>query len=205
MTQAGVILVVTADAHLGDALEKMLTRAGFDSSQIATGEAALASAKRRRPSLVLLDLELADMSGLEVCFELRRIAGEQLPIIVLSGERTGSEDRVAGLLIGADDYVTKPFDPDELLARTRRILSRTAPAPPSLDAPLTGREAQVLKLLATGLTQEGIGKELFISSKTVGTHIQRVMTKLGVHSRAEAVAIAYRAGFMEEGTQPTEG
>src|SRR4029453_6997328 len=109
MTQAGVILVVTADAHLGDALEKLLTRAGLDSDGIATGEAALASAKRRRPSLVLLDLDLPDVSGFEVCFELRRIAGEQLPIIVLSGERTGSEDRVAGLLIGADDYVTEPF------------------------------------------------------------------------------------------------
>jgi DNA-binding NarL/FixJ family response regulator len=61
----------------------------------------------------------------------------------------------------------------------------------------------VLQLLATGLTQEGIGKELFISSKTVGTHIQRVMTKLGVHSRAELVALAYRGGFMEERSQPT--
>jgi DNA-binding response OmpR family regulator len=203
MTQARVILVVTADAHLGDVLAKLLTRAGFDNSEIATGEAALTSAKRRRPSLVLLDLDLPDVSGFEVCFELRRIAGEQLPIIVLSGERTGSEDRVAGLLIGADDYVTKPFDPDELLARTRRMLSRTTVAQPAPDAPLTGRELQVLQLLATGLTQEGIGKELFISSKTVGTHIQRVMTKLGVHSRAELVALAYRGGFMEERSQPT--
>jgi DNA-binding NarL/FixJ family response regulator len=167
----------------------------------------VASVKKRRPSLVILDLdhELADMSGYEVCFELRRIAGEDLPIILLSGERTDSEDRVAGLLIGGDDYVTKPFDPDELLARSRRILSRTKATPPAWDAPLTGRELQVLQLLAAGLTQESIAKELYISSKTVGTHIQRVLSKLGVHSRTEAVALAYQSGLMAVGGRQSRG
>lgn len=103
---------------------------------------------------------------------------------------------MAGLLIGADDYLAMPFDSGELLARARRLLAR-APSPvPSIDVPLTGREQQVLQLLADGLSQDEIAKELFISPKTVGTHIQRILAKLGVHSRTEAVALAFRHGLV---------
>jgi DNA-binding NarL/FixJ family response regulator len=200
MAESGRILIVTSDDDLGRLMQKLFSRTGFDRSEVSSGDRAVASARRQRPSLVLLDLDLADMSGYEVCFELRRAVGEDLPIIFLSGERTDPEDRVAGLLIGADDYVTKPFDSDELLARSRRLLSRARAAEPAAVTPLTGRELQVLRLLAGGLTQEGIAKELYISPKTVGTHIQRILTKLGVHSRSEAVAIAYRSGLM---TRPT--
>jgi DNA-binding NarL/FixJ family response regulator len=196
MADTGRILVVTSDDDLGRLIEKLVARIGLAGSEIATGEGAVASAKRAPPSLVFLDLDLSGASGYEVCFELRRVVGDDLPIIFLSGERTDPEDRVAGLLIGADDYVTKPFDPDELLVRARRLLSRARVAEPAAVTPLTGRELQVLRLLAGGLTQEGIAKELYISPKTVGTHIQRILTKLGVHSRSEAVAIAYRSGMM---------
>jgi DNA-binding NarL/FixJ family response regulator len=110
--------------------------------------------------------------------------------VLVSGARTEPSDRVAGLLIGADEYLIKPLEPDELLARARRLLSRTPVATLAMDSPLTGREIQVLQLLADGLSQDAIAKELFISSKTVATHIERILGKLGVRSRAQAVALA---------------
>jgi DNA-binding NarL/FixJ family response regulator len=108
-------------------------------------------------------------------------------------------DRVAGLLLGADDYLGKPFVEDELLARMRALLrrsgSRRVPtdAPPS---PLTRREVEILRMLAAGLAQRDIAQSLVISPNTVATHIQRILTKLGVHSRAQAVAEAYRLGLL---------
>jgi DNA-binding CsgD family transcriptional regulator/CheY-like chemotaxis protein len=165
----GYVFIVTPDDAVRDSLTRLFTRAGHATTHVATGEDALAAVLRTRPSLVVLD-----------------------PIILLSAERTEPSDRVAGLLIGADDYLAKPFDPDELLARARRLLARSSPPSGNEDAPLTGRELQVLQLLADGLSQDAIAKELFISSKTVSTHIQRVLTKLDVHSRTEAVALAYR-------------
>ena len=116
---------------------------------------------------------------------------------------------MAGLLIGADDYLVKPFDPDELLARVRRLTSRRS----RRDFPrasnggtrgflgLTTREAQVLELLVEGLNQEEIAVRLVISPKTVGTHIQRVLSKLGVRSRTQAVALAAREGFFRVETE----
>ena len=153
------------------------------------------------PSLVLLDVQLPRVSGYEVCRELRDEYGDALPIVFVSGERTESLDRVAGLMIGADDYITKPFVPDELLARVRRLLARPAARRPSAlrrsdTYGLTARERQVLSLLAEGATQATIADGLFISSSTVGTHIQRILTKLGVHTRGEAIALAYRAGLV---------
>jgi DNA-binding NarL/FixJ family response regulator len=145
------------------------------------------------------------VSGYEVCRELLDTFGDGISIIFLSAERTEPYDRAAGLLLGADDYIVKPFDPGEFLARVRGALRRSrsprkhgiskSPAPPS--AALTVREREVLKLLARGLNQVQIASTLVISPKTVGTHIQRVLAKLGVHSRAQAVAFAHEQGFAE--------
>jgi two-component system nitrate/nitrite response regulator NarL len=196
VTEGEDVLIVTFDDAVRETAERLFSRAGFVTSAVTTGEQAIADALRRRPSLILLDLELADMTGYEVCYQLRERLGQDLPIIFVSGDRTEPADRVAGLLIGADDYFAKPFDPGELLARARRLVSRASNGAESRDSPLTGRETQVLQLLADGLSQDGIAKELFISSKTVGTHIQRILTKLDVHSRTEAVALAYRQGLV---------
>jgi DNA-binding NarL/FixJ family response regulator len=115
-------------------------------------------------------------------------------------------DRVAGLLIGADDYIVKPFDPDELLARVRRLLLRSSRSANGTDrrrghsdalAALTPREREVLGLLARGSDQEEIAASLFISPKTVATHIQRLLAKLGVHSRAQAVAFAHQEQLLD--------
>lgn len=198
VVQEGDVLIATLDDDVRDMATRLFTRAGFGTVEVTTGEEALSSALRQRPSLVLLDLQLADMTGYEVCYELRERAGQDIPIIFVSADRTESSDRVAGLLIGADDYLSKPFDPDELLARARRVLARSPGPTRTMDTPLTGREIQVLQLLADGSNQDAIAKELFISSKTVGTHIQRILTKLDVHSRTEAVALAYREGLVRD-------
>src|SRR5262249_54045999 len=113
------------------------------------------------------------------------------------GERTEALDRAAGLLIGADDYLTKPVDPAELIARISRLVDRprsnggSSSSNGKLDA-LTKRESEVLDLLAEGLRQEEIADRLVISPKTVATHIQRILNKLEVRSRAQAVALALR-------------
>jgi DNA-binding NarL/FixJ family response regulator len=191
-----VVLIVSSDDDARRVLARRFKRAGYSTIEIETGEAALSDAAGADPLLVVLDLDLIDMTGYEVCHELRQTLGDELPIILVSGERTQSSDRVAGLLLGGDDYMTKPLDPDELLVRARRLVTSRPSARPVADATLTGREIQILQLLGDGKSQQGIAKELYISTKTVGTHIQRVLTKLGVHSRTEAVALAYRSGLI---------
>ena len=195
------ILVVDHDAACRAALSKLLERAGFNSEQARSGTDAVDSARASRPQLVLLAVLLPDGSGFEVCRQLRDIYGEELPIIFLSGERTQPFDRAAGLLLGADDYVVKPFDPDELMARIRRCLNRVGATKQeaTLDKgklPLTRREVEVLGLLAHGSDPETIAARLVISPKTVASHLQRVMAKLGVHSRVHAVARAYQMGLI---------
>jgi two-component system, NarL family, secretion system response regulator SalR len=118
-----------------------------------------------------------------------------MPIVFVSGSRTESYDRVAGLLVGADDYIVKPYAPDELLTRIRHLVRRSKSLSPSVTAGLTSREREVLRLLANGLRQEDIAERLFISRKTVGTHVGNILRKLGVRSQAQAVSVAYREEF----------
>jgi DNA-binding NarL/FixJ family response regulator len=159
-------------------------------------------AHRERPALVVLDVNLSGVSGYEVCRELRDTFDRKIGVIFVSGDRTETYDRVAGLLVGADDYVVKPFDEGELLARIRRLLRHTPGVPRAIGGPsgssissLTPREREVLNLLARGFTQGDIAGMLDISPKTVGTHIQRILNKLNVHSRAQAVVLAHEQGL----------
>jgi DNA-binding NarL/FixJ family response regulator len=115
----------------------------------------------------------------------------------MSGERTESFDRVAGLLLGADDYMVKPFAIDELIARVRRLTRRIPALPRSVAAKLTARELEVLRLLATGMSPVEIADELGVSPKTVRTHSEHIFLKLGAQSRAQVVAIAYRDNLLE--------
>jgi DNA-binding NarL/FixJ family response regulator len=189
---AAKALVVEDDDGLLGLVRRLLELDGLDVIGVPSGEEALEAARAERPTIAILDVSLPGISGYEVCRELRRAYGPQLPILFVSGARTESYDRVAGLLIGADDYLAKPFAPDELLARVRSLLRRTA-APPRTSS-LTAREQEVLRLLADGLNQRDIADALVISPKTVGTHIERILEKLGVHSRVQAVALAYLEG-----------
>ena len=112
-------------------------------------------------------------------------------------------DCVAGLLVGADDYVVKPYADDVLLARVRRLVERRVPQPaPSVTERLTKRELEILQLLADGLRYRQIAEQLFISHRTVGTHIEHILSKLGVRSRAEAVAVAYREALVQPPSEP---
>jgi len=153
----------------------------------------------------MLDVCLPGISGFEICRELREHCGSELPIILVSGTRVDALDRSAGLLIGCDDFLVKPVDPNELLARVRRLLGRSAPRRPraaSREYGLTRRELAVLQQLASGLRQAEIAAELVISPKTVATHVQHILTKLGVHSGAQAVAFAHDNDLLAMTTPP---
>jgi DNA-binding NarL/FixJ family response regulator len=186
------ILVVDDDAATCSGLVAPLERAGYSTICAETGEEALEVARREAPVLVVLEVCLPGISGYEVCRQLRGLFGDALPIVFISAGRTESYDRVAGLLLGADEYLVKPVAPDELLIRIERLLRRSAPVAPPIAAKLTARELQVLLLLAEGLASAEIAARLFISPKTVSTHIDRILVKLDVRSRAQAVALAYR-------------
>ena len=184
-------LVVDDDPGLLGLLSRLLELEDLEVTAVSSGEAALAAAREERPDLAVLDVNLPGLSGYEVCRALRELYGPTLPIVFVSGARTEPYDRVAGLLLGADDYLVKPFAPDELLARVRALLRRAAGERPRASR-LTAREQQVLQLLAEGLSQRDISDSLVISPRTAGKHIERILEKLEVRSRAQAVAVAYR-------------
>jgi DNA-binding NarL/FixJ family response regulator len=191
------ILVVDREPAAGQEIADLLGGVGLETWTATSGEDALAIAAERRPEAVLLEVRLPGVCGYEVLRELRHRHGERLPIVFVSGERVEPCDRVAGLLLGADDYVVKPFAPDELIARVQRLLVRSASDEPgALRSKLTRRELEVLQLLASGLTQPEIATELVISTSTVASHIEHILDKLGVHSRAQAVAFALRSGLV---------
>jgi DNA-binding NarL/FixJ family response regulator len=193
----GHILVVDDDPAFRDLVATLLERIGCETVGAADGHEALHAAASSPPDVVLLDVDLPGTSGYEVCRELRDSYGDDLPIVFISGERTDQLDRVSGLLLGADDYVVKPFEPDELLARVRRLLARASTRPAARAAEeLTSREQEILRLLSAGLDQAAIASLLVISPKTVATHIQRILGKLGVRSRAQAVAFAHQHGLV---------
>lgn len=119
-----LVLIVDDERDLVSLLDFNLREAGFETAAAATGEQALAQARRRVPDLVLLDLMLPDLSGTEVC---RQLKGDprtrQVPVIMLTAK--GEEvDRVVGLELGADDYVVKPFSMRELVLRVKAVLRR---------------------------------------------------------------------------------
>ena len=117
------ILIVDDDPRLRDLVRIALERAGFATIAAADGRSALTHAARAAPQLVVLDIGLPEMDGLEVCRRIR--AGSDVPILFLTA-RDDEIDRIVGLELGADDYVTKPFSPRELVARVRAILKRAA-------------------------------------------------------------------------------
>ncbi|GAB3066924.1 response regulator [Micromonospora schwarzwaldensis] len=130
------ILVVDDEPQIVRALRINLRARGYDVDVAGSGAAALKAAAGHPPDLVVLDLGLPDLDGTEVIRGLR--GWTAVPIIVLSG-RAGSEDKVAALDAGADDYVTKPFGVDELLARIRAVTRRLAPVTPGVPALRIGR------------------------------------------------------------------
>jgi DNA-binding response OmpR family regulator len=132
----GTIVIVEDDPNIADLVDMYLRREGFRVVQAGTGEAGLAAIDRERPRLAILDVSLpGGIDGLEVCRRVR--SSKNLPVLMLTA-RDGEVDRVVGLELGADDYVTKPFSPRELVARVRAILRRAD------GATREGQEAEVL-------------------------------------------------------------
>ncbi|NVI86561.1 response regulator transcription factor [Actinomadura sp. BRA 177] len=134
MSESRRVLVVDDEANIRDLIEVALRFHGFTTVTAATGEDALRTARRERPDLVLLDVMLPGMDGFEVCRRLRA-DGDQVPVIFLTARDTPS-DTVTGLTLGGDDYVTKPFSIEALIARVRAVLRRVAPAASSPDTVL---------------------------------------------------------------------
>jgi DNA-binding NarL/FixJ family response regulator len=185
------VLIADADEASRMTLAAILRSAGYDVQQAETGEAALGIARSTMPVAVILEVPLPGLSGYEVCHTLRSEGG-RLPVLFLSGARTEWYDRIAGLLLGADDYMVKPYAAGELLARLARLIERARVAAPRAAHDLTPREFQVLSLMGEGLRHEQIARRLFISPKTVATHVEHILRKLAVRSSTEAIAVAFR-------------
>ena len=126
------VLVADDDRAIRESLERVLSLEGHQVAAAADGAAALEAARAEPIDLIVLDLMMPSVDGLTVCRVLRS-EGDRTPILMLTA-RTETSDRVAGLDAGADDYLPKPFDPAELLARVRALLRRTRPAPDESSA-----------------------------------------------------------------------
>jgi DNA-binding response OmpR family regulator len=170
------ILVVEDDATVAEVVLSYLERAGFDVQSAADGPAGLAAARRDAPDLVVLDVMLPGLDGIEVCRRMR--AASDVPVIMLTA-LGGEVDRVLGLEVGADDYLTKPFSPRELVLRVRAVLRRagqgSGPAP---DGPADGGRGVVLHdgdlevdVTAHRATQGGAGLSLTVREFDLLAHL----------------------------------
>jgi DNA-binding NarL/FixJ family response regulator len=182
----------------------------------ANGEEAIAQAKRLSPDLVLLDVKMPRLDGIAAAREIKRQC-PRVHILMLTGIEVGNEIMQA-LEAGADGYVLKEVSPEELIhairvigegeaylqpAVTKRVLERmrgttqTREELPASVEPLTHRERQVLKMMATSATNRDIAANLSISDETVRSHTKNILSKLGQPNRTQAVLYALRHGLIE--------
>ena len=188
---ADAILMADDDDSSRRAVTEALTWAGYAATEADRGTEALAIARHRRPALVIAEVLLPGVSGYELCHAVKEWYGAELPVVLISERRTEPADRVAGLLLGADDYVLKPLQPAELIVRVRRLLGEPA-TDGCVSSRLTAREKDVMTLLTEGLSQVEIANRLVITPRTVAKHVEHILAKLDVHSRTQAVALALR-------------
>jgi DNA-binding NarL/FixJ family response regulator len=223
------ILLVDDDKTLQTVLTRYLEKRGYSVRVVTSGIQGLKLFSQDPPDLVVSDIMMPGMDGLEFCRRLRATRpGQLVPFIFLTAKKD-LEDRVQGHYMGADDYITKPFEPLELLAkiesqleRSRRIHSEmirliqqvpeedtgedgeeapaakaaAAPLPtePTEDLPLTPAEARVFWEVIQGLTNKQISQRLFISPRTVQTHLSNILTKLSLENRSQLVRFAFEHG-----------
>lgn len=211
------VLVVEDDPDIAELVVRYLDKAGYTTTRVSSGRDALDSVRVKPPDLLVLDLMLPQIDGLEVCRLLRasdKTAG--IPIIMLTARAEESE-RIVGLEIGADDYLPKPFSPRELLARLKAVLRRAKPdlgseklAVGDLSVEVAGREVRVggkvieltgiefdilLALLRRAgrvvpreaLLSEAGRGEVFVSERTVDVHVSHLRHKLGDDPRSPKV------------------
>ncbi len=128
MTAPKTILVVEDETAIASFVTLYLKNAGYVVKAVGTGSAALNAIAAEIPALIILDLNLPDMDGIEICRRVRK--GSDVPILMLTA-RDEDVDKIIGLEVGADDYLTKPFNPRELVARVKSVLRRSSPGPTS--------------------------------------------------------------------------
>lgn len=214
-TARGLVLVVEDEPAISDLVRRYLTAAGFGVHLETTVAGGSQAVRRLRPAAVLLDVGLPDGEGVEICREMRA-AGDWTPVLFVTA-RDDEVERVLGLELGADDYVTKPFSPRELVARVRTVVRRsTAPAGPrvvrdgavSLDPGartvtveglprhLTTTEFNLLEVLMGSpgkvfdraeLLARAWGHADYGTSRTVDVHVAQLRAKLGEHCPVETV------------------
>jgi DNA-binding NarL/FixJ family response regulator len=184
-------------------------------AEASNGRDAVAQAARFRPDVILMDIRMPEMDGLEAT---RRILATDTDARVLVLTTFDLDDYVfEALRAGASGFVLKDEPPEQLLGAvrtiaageallspsvTRRVIRRFATvrrqAPPAAVADLTPRELEVLRLITRGLSNAEIGAELFISDTTVKTHVTRLLQKLDLRDRAQAIVLAYQTGLFDE-------
>ncbi len=200
------ILIIEDEPAIAEGVAYNLRREGYEVARSSDGESGLAEARRLRPHLVLLDLMLPGLSGIEVCQSLRREGS--IPVIMLTARDTET-DKVVGLTVGADDYITKPFSMAELQARVKAVLRRASVAPAAADrleagdvvldtarhevfvrqqpVVLTPKEFDLLRVLMANrgrvMTRELLlnrvwGEERYLDERTVDVHIRWLRRKI---------------------------
>lgn len=218
------ILVVDDDPHIREVVCFALAKAGMAARAAEDGTAALRMASDIAPDLIVLDINMPEMDGLELCRTLRR--DSEVPILFLSS-RDDEIDRIIGLELGADDYVTKPFSPRELVARINAILKRARAVPVETDAPvrvgaleidprehraswqgadvpLTATEFQLLLTLARQprrvfgrdeLMRAVYAPNIHVSDRTLDSHIRHVRAKLEAAGGGRLIETVHGVGF----------
>jgi len=210
-------LLVVDDVPLFRAgLTSALNGAGYDVvGEAADGEAAVAIAESEQPDIVLLDILMPGMSGIDVLGKIRAVSPAS-KVLLLTGSES-EEDLVSAISGGARGYILKDMPFDELVRVIDNLASGGAAVSPGMAGKLfdvtrelllhqelnstrkptlTGRELEVLGLVADGKTSRQIGDLLFISENTVKNHIRNILDKLGLHSRNEAVLYAIRENLI---------
>lgn len=216
------ILIADDDAQIRDVVRIALTQAGFTVAEAADGRAAMEMAESLSPALIVLDIGMPEMDGLEVCRNLRKTS--EVPILFLTAQ-SDEIDRVVGLELGADDYVAKPFSPRELVARVRAILKRggVADAPVQMlrrghvsvdqerhlcrvgeePVTLTSREMDILTRLMTRpdhvmsrpqLVDAVYGTNIHVSDRTVDSHLRNLRSKLAEAGVVDAIETVHGVG-----------
>ena len=220
------ILIVDDDTALRAALTRYLEKRGYSVRDAASGTEGLALFEQDQPDLIVSDVIMSEMDGYEFCRRLRSLrTGQLVPFIFLSSKGE-VEDRVQGHSIGADDYLIKPFEPRELLAKIEAQLERSRrmhsemirlmqqsgaiaepQTPPPSPLPLTPAEEKVFWQVIQGFTNKQIGDHLFVSPRTVQTHLSNILSKLQLENRSQLVRYAFEKGYkppVDELTRPEE-
>ena len=217
------ILIVEDDKQIRDIVRIALTKAGMDVAEASDGRTGLDMALSRGPDLVVLDIGLPEIDGLDLCRTLRKTS--DVPVLFLTAH-ADEVDRIVGLEMGADDYVAKPFSPRELVARIKAILKRSGPAQSGqsglrhgvlavdpdrhlarvgdASVPLTAREMELLALLMSNpdrvtprprLVDQVYGVNVHVSDRTLDSHLRNLRAKLAKAGCEDAIETVHGVGI----------